>query len=373
MSDCACLLDGVTTSAQCCLQRLGPCLGLHHAVALAHARDPLRTACRQRIALPVLEIERQPRLRHLPQGHPDRNLIEGIQLVIVIARAVGCDERQSALKLHQHGGRVVAQKHLPAAPLPADMIHVIDIPDEVRFFEPDGVSKLVGLHCPATKTANATGSTKPATGATSVAIGAAPAFSTTQPDAADSGSCGVASMIPISCRRPAFFTASIAHQTRVAAASSGSPPSRATSSASANPPAPSRSHQTSGGRAVTGSQSHPTGAGDITDIVSSPACDRDRWNPLVNGLPSPRFNMPFGSPFTPTATDTTALGTISATLRSRYGASRAGIHSSGDGAQLTMRNSRPVQRSTSSPAVVAISTSYISRSPSRLRSRAAIT
>src|SRR5215471_11263536 len=300
----------IQASPQCCLQRLGPCLRLHHAVALAHARDPLRAACRQRIALPVLEIERQPRLRHLPQGHPDRNLIEGDQLVIVIARAVGCDERQSALKLHQHGGRVVAQKHLPAAPLPADMIHVIDIPDEVRFFEPDGVSKLVGLHCPATKTANATGSTKPATGATSVAIGAAPAFSTTQPDAADSSSCDVASMIPISCRRPAFFTASIEHQTRVAAASSGSPASRATSSASANPPAPSRSRQTSGDRAVTGSQSQPTGAGDITDIVSSPACDRDWWNPFVNGLPSPRLNVPSGCTFPPTATDTTAPGTI---------------------------------------------------------------
>src|SRR5262249_11798515 len=130
----------------------------------------------------------------------------------------------------------------------------------------------------------------------------------------------------------------------------------------ANPPAPSRSRQTSGGRAVTGSQSQPTDAGDITDIVSSPACDRDRWNPLVNVLPSPRFNMPFGSPFTPTATDTTALGTISATLPSF-----------GDAAELTIRNWRPVQRSTSSPAVVAISTSYTSRSPSLLRSRAAIT
>src|SRR5262249_16263933 len=157
---------------------------------------------------------------HLPQGHPDRNLIEGDQLVIVIARAVGCDERQSALKLNQHGGRMVAQKHLAAAPLPADIIHVIDIPDEVRLFKPEGVSKLVGLHSPATKTANATGWAKPAPGATSVAIRAAPAPSTTQPDATDRGSCGVASTIPISCRRPAFFTASIAHQTRVAAASS---------------------------------------------------------------------------------------------------------------------------------------------------------
>ena len=41
---------------------------------------------------------------------------------------------------------VLAEKHLAASPLPAEMVHVIDVADEIRLFEADDVPVFVGAH-----------------------------------------------------------------------------------------------------------------------------------------------------------------------------------------------------------------------------------
>src|SRR5579885_2725667 len=85
-------------------------------------------------------------LRERAQPHPNQNLVERIQLGEVLAGAARRNQAETFAELLQNLRGVIAQEHLAAAPLPADVAGVIDIPHEVRLLEADHVPVFIGPH-----------------------------------------------------------------------------------------------------------------------------------------------------------------------------------------------------------------------------------
>src|SRR6185369_14126086 len=114
---------------------------------------------------------------------------------------------------------VLAQEHLAAASLPAQVVDVIDVADQVGLFEPHQVPVFVRLQWEvSTRTASAAGAFSSRTGATRVPMRSSPERRRIQPVSP-----------PISRVRgapwgaPALTRLSAAAQTRVAAAPNVSP------------------------------------------------------------------------------------------------------------------------------------------------------
>jgi hypothetical protein len=104
-------------------------------VGTSHARDPLAAAGNE--FLPalrdthVVEGETDLRLGQFLQAHPDGQLVEGGGFGQVLALRFDGKELQALAELVEHAGGVLEQEHLPAASLPAHVVDVVDIPDEV--------------------------------------------------------------------------------------------------------------------------------------------------------------------------------------------------------------------------------------------------
>ena len=70
--------------------------------------------------------------------------VEGMQFGKIFAGAAKGREGQSTGEVVEDIGRVVAQEHLAGAALPANVVHIIDIADEVGFLEADDEAIFVG-------------------------------------------------------------------------------------------------------------------------------------------------------------------------------------------------------------------------------------
>ena len=65
---------------------------------------------------------------------------------MVIAQAPGRDQAQALRKLVKNLACMVPQEHLATAPLPSEMVHIINIADEVRLLESDDMAILIREH-----------------------------------------------------------------------------------------------------------------------------------------------------------------------------------------------------------------------------------
>src|ERR1017187_8575469 len=164
-----------------------------------------------------------------------------------------------------------AQEHFAATSLPAQVIHIVDVADQVSILEADHVPVLISAHHSSIITAKASGPSTFCKEALYVRILDCPAPNSIQPSGrAPENTSGR------SCRAPDFFRHSIAHHTRVAATLASSSLSRAISSAKAKPSGPSGSPHTAGERVTTVSKSQPATAtpetvAPATAATTSPA------------------------------------------------------------------------------------------------------
>src|SRR5579885_498519 len=115
----------------------------HAGDLLFAARDEFLVAVH---APPVFKGHGHAVLRERAQPHPNQNLVERIQLGEVLAGAARRNQAETFAELLQNLRGVIAQEHLAAAPLPADVAGVIDIPHEVRLLEADHVPVFIGPH-----------------------------------------------------------------------------------------------------------------------------------------------------------------------------------------------------------------------------------
>ena len=98
------------------------------------------------VAAEVLEEQRDPVLHEGAEAHAHDHLVERGELGEVLAGAARRDEGQAPAQLAEDLGRVVAQEHLAAAALPADVVHVVDVADQVGLLEADHVAVLIRPH-----------------------------------------------------------------------------------------------------------------------------------------------------------------------------------------------------------------------------------
>ena len=115
----------------------------HHDHLLIAARDQLFRCV---LEPPVVEMEVDAVLRGGAQAHADRDLVEREQLGKVLTGATCRHEVQAVRKLFEQLGRVLAKKKLAASALPLEVVYVVDVSDEIGFFEADDMPVLVGSH-----------------------------------------------------------------------------------------------------------------------------------------------------------------------------------------------------------------------------------
>jgi len=92
---------------------------------------------------PVFEKEGDSALREFAEAHSNDHFVESLEFREVITRDA---DRCQAKTMREFGDNirgVVAQKHFTRSPLPAQMIHIIDISDEIRFLEAYDVAVFV--------------------------------------------------------------------------------------------------------------------------------------------------------------------------------------------------------------------------------------
>src|SRR5690349_1373640 len=123
----------------------------HHLLALAlHAGDLLLAARHELFAggrmPPVLEAHRDAVLAQLTEAHAHDDLVEGDELRHKLTRHARGHQHEAVLERFDDLGRTVTQEHLAAATLPAQVVHVVDISDQVRLLEPDDVPVFIRAH-----------------------------------------------------------------------------------------------------------------------------------------------------------------------------------------------------------------------------------
>ena len=97
-------------------------------------------------ASPVFKEHRYPILRESAQAHADHHFIKGEKFRQVLTRHPRGDERKVAPQLVQHVGGMISQEQLTATPLPTQVIGVVYVSDEVRFFKANDMSVFLNLH-----------------------------------------------------------------------------------------------------------------------------------------------------------------------------------------------------------------------------------
>ena len=162
---------------------------------------------------------------------------------------------------------MLAQEHLAAATLPAQVVDVVDVADEVGLLEPDLVTVLVGLQWTlSTSTARAAGPwTARARGRERCRCAARRSAGGASRRLRSAGSRTSPGRAARHGGRRPWCRLSAAAQTRVAAASRDSPRSRAISSARRKRSPPRRPCQTSADRSATVSRSQPSRPSPATE------------------------------------------------------------------------------------------------------------
>ena len=89
----------------------------------------------------VREPHRHPILRQVAQRHAHQHFVVDGQLGHVLAGASGRDQAEvAAAERIEHLRRVLAQEELATAPLPAHMVGIVDIADQIAFNGNGGAS-----------------------------------------------------------------------------------------------------------------------------------------------------------------------------------------------------------------------------------------
>src|SRR5207248_7577655 len=73
------------------------------------------------------------------------DLVERGDLAEELTLALQREELEVAPEVVEHVGRVLAQEHLPAPTLPAQVVHVVDVPDQVGLLRSE--ERRVGKEC----------------------------------------------------------------------------------------------------------------------------------------------------------------------------------------------------------------------------------
>jgi hypothetical protein len=90
----------------------------------------------------VVEPELQLRLRDVDEVHPDGDLVERGDLGEELAVHLQGEQLQVVPELSQDLRGALLEEHLPAPALPAQVVRVIDVADDVGVLEPDRVPVL---------------------------------------------------------------------------------------------------------------------------------------------------------------------------------------------------------------------------------------
>src|SRR6185503_4534650 len=122
---------------------------LHARDAVATDRDELLAAGRDPH---VVEPQVEPVVERLDERHLDDDLVERDQLGQELALARHGDQRELAVELSQHAGRVVAQEVLAARALPREVVGEVDVADDVGVLERHDVTVVVGARHDAAST-----------------------------------------------------------------------------------------------------------------------------------------------------------------------------------------------------------------------------
>src|SRR5262249_43052899 len=140
----------------------------------------------------VVEAEGDPVRRDRLDVHPDGDLVEGEQLGEVVAAAPHGRQGEAVRDLVEQLRHEGVEEELAAPALPAQVVHVVDVADDVRLLERDDVAVLVhrdvvmavpARHDPvlSSSTAITTGSGAGCTRQESVASSSSPELRTTHP------------------------------------------------------------------------------------------------------------------------------------------------------------------------------------------------
>src|SRR5262249_41472805 len=95
---------------------------------------------------PIFKTHMNAVLRDRSQKHAHYHFIKGLQLFQILARTLERDERQAALKFAEDFRRIFAQKHLSRAPLPLQVVDVVNVPYQAGLFKADNMAIFVGFH-----------------------------------------------------------------------------------------------------------------------------------------------------------------------------------------------------------------------------------
>src|SRR5918992_1176261 len=244
-------------------------------VRTAHTRHALSATGDQGLAAVraepyVVEAEFQLCLSKIDQTHSDRDLIECREFGKEFAVDLQREQFEVAAQLGEYIRGPLLEEHLPAAPLPPQVVGVINVANEVGLLEPDRVPEfeiacwsVAHAHIrPSVRTANTTGSGTSRTAVTSVAMCAAPTAKTIH-----GAVPAVVRVSGASAGSPALRRHSTAAQTRVPAVPASSPGSRQTRPARASCVPSSPLHSRSE-RAATASTSQLTVCSATTQKVT---------------------------------------------------------------------------------------------------------
>src|SRR5689334_17904154 len=95
---------------------------------------------------PILEVHGDAILSQFAESHAQDDLVEGDQLRHEFTRHARRHEGEAVLECIKDFGRAVTQKHLTTTSLPAHVVGVVDVSDEVRLLEADDVSIFICAH-----------------------------------------------------------------------------------------------------------------------------------------------------------------------------------------------------------------------------------
>src|SRR5262245_43713244 len=94
---------------------------------------------------PIFEQKGNAALSEFAKPHSDDHFVERFKFCEVLTRNAECGETETVSQFGQNVRRVVAQEHFTRPSLPAQVAHIVDIPNEIGFLEADDVAVFI---CP---------------------------------------------------------------------------------------------------------------------------------------------------------------------------------------------------------------------------------